>query len=532
MVERIKQIPSRLLEFWNKYTSKQKTIIISVIAVIILAIALLSFVLTRTSYEYLISFEDTKSTDELVKLLEENSISYELKDKGKTVYVDRSKSTDALLLMGSNDIPTSGMDWNAALENGISTTESEKQKKYTLAFQSDIRSYLMSIDGVDDAAVSIKAPEDDGTIFTEEKSTSVSVMLTLSEELSEDAVKGMAKYLATAVGNSTTDNVTIIDNHSNLLFGGGTDDLNGTAMTNAEYTEKLKNIIRNNLKEVLLKADYNDAEIGTANIQFNMDQVDESKTEFSVPEGMEQGPYSDSYEYANENGNSSGGVPGTDSNADDTDYMLQNNGSSQNKTTLNKYTYNPNKKETKTKYATGAIDTEKSSISIVLKKYRVYDETQMKENGELNGVTFEQFMNQNNSMTPLDVDDTVIDLISKTTGISTNQISVLAYEQPIFNAEVETSTPVSNYLMIILAVLIVALLIFVIFKGTAPMEVTELEPELSVEQLLATTKENQSLEDIEFGEKSEIRKMIEKFVDENPEAVAQLLRNWINDDWG
>ena len=97
-----------------------------------------------------------------------------------------------------------------------------------------------------------------------------------------------------------------------------------------------------------------------------------------------------------------------------------------------------------------------------------------------------------------------------------------------------TKTPVaySNILMIVLAVLIVALLIFVVFKGTAPMETTELEPELSVEQLLATTKENQSLEDIEFGEKSETRRMIEKFVDENPEAVAQLLRNWINEDWG
>ena len=85
--------------------------------------------------------------------------------------------------------------------------------------------------------------------------------------------------------------------------------------------------------------------------------------------------------------------------------------------------------------------------------------------------------------------------------------------------------------MIILAVLIVALLIFVVVRGTAPVAVADEEPELSVEQLLATTKENQSLEDIEFSEKSETRKMIEKFVDENPEAVAQLLRNWITDDW-
>ena len=86
--------------------------------------------------------------------------------------------------------------------------------------------------------------------------------------------------------------------------------------------------------------------------------------------------------------------------------------------------------------------------------------------------------------------------------------------------------------MIVLAVLIVALLVFVVIKGTAPMEVTELEPELSVEELLTATKESQPLEDIEFNEKSEARTLIEKFVDEKPDAVAQLLRNWFTEDWG
>ena len=80
------------------------------------------------------------------------------------------------------------------------------------------------------------------------------------------------------------------------------------------------------------------------------------------------------------------------------------------------------------------------------------------------------------------------------------------------------------------AILIAALLIFVVAKGMRPAEVTELEPELSVEALLATTKENQSLEDIEYNEKTAARQRIEKFVEENPEAVAQLLRNWLNDD--
>ena len=147
-------------------------------------------------------------------------------------------------------------------------------------------------------------------------------------------------------------------------------------------------------------------------------------------------------------------------------------------------------------------------------------------------MTFDEYVKANNTRTKLEIDEDTITTVANTTGISSKSISVQAFEVPVFQATEKGTSSATNYLAIILFVLIVALLLFVVFKGTAPVEVTEQEPELSVEQLLATTKENQTLEDIEFSEKSETRKMIEKFVDENPEAVAQLLRNWLNDDWG
>ena len=52
--------------------------------------------------------------------------------------------------------------------------------------------------------------------------------------------------------------------------------------------------------------------------------------------------------------------------------------------------------------------------------------------------------------------------------------------------------------------------------------------------MIASTQEEEEeeLEDIGYTEKSEARILIEKFVDEKPEAVAQLLRNWLNEDWG
>lgn len=538
MLDKLKEVPEKLLEFWNKYSAKQKAIIISVIVAILIAIGILVFVLTRTSYTHLVTLQDEESVTQLLELLDNDGIAYtkEKTASGYEIKVDQSKTTDAMLLMGNNEIVghnSSDMDWETALNNSIETTEGEKSKKYTLAFQSEIRTYLKSIKGVDEAYVSINSPEDDGTIFAEDQDTSVAVMLKLSDKLSQSALQGMANYLATAVGNKDTSLVTIVDTESNLLFDGtSADTLSGNATSTAEYQETLRAIIKNDVKQVLLKSNYNEVEIGTSNIQFNLDQVQTLYTEYSTPEGKDQGPYSSSYEYSSKGSSGSGGIPGTDSNANETDYMLQNSSDNSSEVTLNKCEYDVNKKETTTVQAVGAVDAGKSSIAIVLKKYKIYDEKQMKANGELDGTDFETFQSQNSEPTQLDVPTEVVDLIAKATGISSADISVMAYEQPVFNEMADTPVAYSNILMIVLAVLIVALLIFVVFKGTAPMETTELEPELSVEQLLATTKENQSLEDIEFGEKSETRRMIEKFVDENPEAVAQLLRNWINEDWG
>ena len=56
----------------------------------------------------------------------------------------------------------------------------------------------------------------------------------------------------------------------------------------------------------------------------------------------------------------------------------------------------------------------------------------------------------------------------------------------------------------------------------------ETEPELSVEELLATTQEPE-LSDIKLSE-SQDPKGYRKLVDEDPESVARLLRNWLSED--
>ena len=78
MTEKLKEISTNLLKQWNKYTSKQKTLIVSVLCVVVFALILLVVVLGRTEYEVLTVNEDTKQASEVVDLLESEGMNTNL----------------------------------------------------------------------------------------------------------------------------------------------------------------------------------------------------------------------------------------------------------------------------------------------------------------------------------------------------------------------------------------------------------------------------------------------------------------------
>lgn len=538
MNDRLKQVLDRIKDALKKYTLKQKIVVGALVGAIAVAIVLVSYFATRPVYVQLARIEDAKMASEIIQALEAEGIPnrYNATDNSTIIEVEQEWLSDATLLIESNDALSSGMTWEEALDNDMSTTTSEKRTKTTLALQTSLRKALMQYDGIQDASVLISVPEEDYTVLAEAKETSVAVTLTLSKDtnMGVGTANAMALFLANAVGNSSTDNIVIIDTAGNKLFSGLDDSgLGGQIESAAEYKLKLQNQIANDVETVLLKCGYSDVEIGSSNIVFNMDKVTELYTEYSVNENMEQGYYSSTYNYKSVGNQSSGGIPGTDPNDDDTDTMIQTNGDSNTTVTLDKADYLPNERQTNSEFEVGAVKPAESSMAIVLTTYNIIHEESLREQGLLDDISFEEYCEANSVKTQVDVPENIVDLVRQTTGIAANNIAISAYTMPMFEAE-ETGEGVSpqNILMIVLAVLIVALLVFVVIKGTAPMEVTELEPELSVEELLTATKDNQPLEDIEFNEKSEARALIEKFVDEKPDAVAQLLRNWINEDWG
>ncbi|MFT4146780.1 MAG: flagellar M-ring protein FliF C-terminal domain-containing protein [Mobilitalea sp.] len=528
MADRAKQLLKQLLDIWNKYTTKQKTIIISVVCVVILAFALLITLMQRTEYEKLTIAETTKDASDIVKLLENEGITHKVDKDNVTIYVDSEQKTDAVFLMASNDMPSTGIAIEELFNNSLSTTNYDRTLKVNLFFQQQLKNSIKKMEGIEDAEVTYLPSEDEDSILSQAKDTSASVTLTINDDFKTTTAQTIAEVVAAVIGNEKADSIKVADQYGNLLYGGGDDLYSGTANSSADYKERLRNTLINNIYMGLIKYGFDDAVI-MPNLDINMDKAEELFTEYLAADGQEQGLFSKSYTYSSENAGASGGEPGTDSN-DETTYGVDTS-STTGSVEIEENSYLPSSRITNIEREVGVVNAENSTISIVLTRGKTYHEEDLKAQGLLDNTTFEEYAAANNERITLQAGDDLFALVSNATGIATSKITITAFEQPVFIPETVTEKSWTNYLQIILAVLIVALLLFVVFRGVKPVEVTELEPELSVEQLLATTKENQTIEDIEFNEVSEVRRMIEKFVDEKPEAVAQLLRNWLNEDW-
>lgn len=541
MREKVKEIPEKFKVFWDKYTSKQKTIVIAIICVVLIAIGVVAWLASRPIWSKFQVFDSVDDANTMTKALDDQSITWKASSDGKTIYVHQDDMTNALYAMSDNGLTDKGYTWDAAFDNSMSTTESEKDQKRVLALQSEIRQSLIQYKFIDDANVFINVPETTYTVLSSDDAETAKTSITASIELNDKnkdllddkTAETLAYWLANTVGTDVK-NVIINDTDGKCIYNGNTSDGLGGVLTggSTEYCNKLRNTIADNVTTLLIRCGYDDAQVGTDGIQFDMNKIETLTKEYSVDDGREYGYPTNLYTYSSKGASGNGGTPGTDSNDSDTDYVNNSSSGTSNTVDVQKLTdLLTNEKVQNIKQETPAIKLADSSLGIVVRKYTVYKEDDLKADGTLDKTTWDQFISQNNKISTTTVSTDEINLISAATGVSANKITVLAYNVPQFVSSTKSSNGISNYLMIILTVLIIALLIFVILRGASPLAAEDEEPELSVEQLLATTKENQSLDDIEFSDKSETRKMIEKFVDENPEAVAQLLRNWLNDEW-
>jgi flagellar M-ring protein FliF len=533
MADRLKEIPAKILEWWNKFTTRQKTVIIAIAAAVIFTFAIIVYVLSKPQYTRLVDCETAAETAEIIEILDSNSITHKESTDGLKVDVETSQISAARIAIAASGYVADGYSIDDALQSSFSTTSSDTEKRYKLYLEKKLEGDLEAMPAIKDARVSLNIPTQDGTLSSQKEESSAYIQLELNDTFTSANAANLAKATATLLGNSTTANITIVDSNANLLFAGGDDySTAGIANSMQELQNQAESQIANEVKRVLLGTQqYNNIEVAS-HLSIDYAGYQETIKEYYANDDRTEGMIASQTTYEAENTSGTGGDPGTDSNGSDLNtYVYQDAEESSSTQTETSTEYLPNEKITYSDVAAGAIDLDNSSVSISAIKYRIVKEEEAEARGLLDGVTWEEYKLANSDDVKIEVDEDFYSLVANTTGISQDKITIIAYESPLFYDKEGVSISATTVLSVILFILIIGLLAFVVLRSMAGNKKSaDEEEELSVETLLQSTPEPE-LEDIDVETKSETRKMIEKFVDENPEAAAALLRNWLNEDW-
>lgn len=531
ILEKLKELGNKILEWWNRFTAKQKTLIVAVVAVLIIAIVFIVSMITKPRYVLLRECETTKEASEVRDLLEADSYHYQITDDGLTITVMAEEVGRARLLLGANNIQPAGYGIENVTDGSFSTTESDKQKKHVYYLEKRLENDVLSMfSAIKNARVTLNIPRDDGTLIAKEEESSASVYLELKDEFSQESAAYLARAIATGLGNETTNRIVIIDSEGNMLFTGD-ENYSASGMANAQLSvknEAEKNMINSVRRVILGTNEFDNVEVSPNLV---LDFATEKTTEhtYSPADGQTQGVMSHEDIFSAENTSGTGGVPGTDSNDDDSTYVLENNANSSSTQSEESRDYLPNEKITTTERPSGAINYSASSLAASLIKYNVVREEDAKAQGFLDGVSWEEYKLNNKERTRIELDETFLSAVSNATGISADRITLVAYSENLFFDAEGSAITATDVIQILLIILILALLAFVVLRSMRSEKHEEEEEELSVENLLQS---NVQLEEISSENETEERRLVNKFVEENPEAAANLLRNWLNEDWG
>ncbi|HHU64377.1 MAG TPA: flagellar M-ring protein FliF [Clostridiales bacterium] len=515
MGESLKKIQLQFNEFWEALDKRKKITLIIVLALVICGIVILGVSLGKEEYVVLYSGLELKEAGEITQKLDEMQIKWKSDATGTTIYVPKEQEGTVRMQLSTQGYPASGFNYDMFFQNiEFGTTDYEKRKIFIFQLQDRLENSIKTINGVKNAVVTINMQEeDDFVIQTETQPTTASVLLDLEQgvELEANQIKGIEELVAKSVKGLQPENITIIDSNANILTAEARDD-SGLITHQLALEEKVHSRLQKQLLDLLQPVFGHDRVLVAVNVKLDFDKQSTESIRFE-PVVDDEGiivSIQDLREHVNSVG--AAGVPGADANADPVEYPEIEGGDSEYQKRDRIINYEVNEIKEQIEKAQGQIKD--LSVSIVI------DEEVLDAQGE----------------------EKVRELVAMACGIDEELVSVQgmpfstkSLEEQIRDAldkeDLGMRETTRNFMYIggiILLVIIGIVVVRRVLKGKErELDGTFEGP--AVEETAAAVKELQEL-DIQEDEKAEIRKQLDRFIDQKPEAVAQLLRTWLSED--
>jgi flagellar M-ring protein FliF len=332
-------------------------------------------------------------------------------------------------------------------------------------------------------------------------------------ELSKEQVNGVVMLVSNAVKGLEPENISVVDNLGRLLNKKNNEGFD--AITQMGLRQQVQNDLKESIEEFLSTV-YGVGNVAVmVNVKLDFDSEVTEIQEFTPPiEGETNGIIRSMSELKEQviNGQA-GGAPGTDANSEDiTQYVEGSNEAS------------------KYDKANKTINYE---INELKKKI-------VKAEGQIKDITVAVLVNKgtlvNQELTEEDKQE-IVNVVSASAGLDTRMVEVMArdFDNTLSKQFADANAQKGNTgLLGNIPLWSIGILLAFILGGAGYAVYRVRQRKNDVNDLLQkqpmTVEEAIDEIDLEGNEKSGFKKEIDKFVDKKPEAVAQLLKTWLNED--
>lgn len=472
--------------------------------------------------------------------LQSSKVTYELADGGGTVMVPQSKVYQLRLDMAAKGIPSGGSDGYKLLDKtGITTSDFIEHVDYQRALEGELENTIGSIQGVSAASVHLVIPADD--VFSADArkpSASVLIKNAPGKSLSTTQVTSITNLVASAVEGMTADNVTVADDRGRTLAAPGQDSTTG-GDSDAQHTATsgIENDINAKIQNLLTPVVGQGKSVVSTTAELNWDKVKSTSDVYNpnnkTPTASSQSASSETYGGSGATGGATTGCLGSSTPANNVCNTVGTgagaNGQGYSKTD-SKQDNLVDRTVTQTEKTPGAIDRLTVAV-LVDSNVPAADQAKI-----------EALVTQAAGLQPSRGDAVTVSAMPFDTTAAKSAADELKSAEKAKKQEQMMSLIKTGATFLV--ILIVLLILFITTRKKAkrytstPISMAELDaampPALSAPAAQALNALDgmapmAELDSADALERQKVDQEITDLIEKQPDEVAQLLRNWLND---
>ena len=224
-------------------------------AVTIALIGFFAFLILRVTAPHMtplftdLSLEDSST---IVKELDREGITYELRNDGNIIMVPADRVTRLRMTLAENGLPKGGGVGYEIFDksDALGTTSFVQNINNLRALEGELARTIRALDRVQDARVHLVMP--DRPLFSRDKiDPSASIVLKVRGSLEPSQVRAIRHLVATAVTGLQPQRISIVDEQGQLLADGAGDDASGSDVSADERQASFEKHLREQVESIV-----------------------------------------------------------------------------------------------------------------------------------------------------------------------------------------------------------------------------------------------------------------------------------------